>query len=300
MIEINKVYNMDCLDGMRLMDEIEFYLKDLESRFKGIDKSKYYLSYSGGKDSHFLYWFIKEYLHDNEIEIVGVNTYMEHKEILQRINKYSDRVLYPTMKPFEIKEKYGSPCFSKEQDFYIYYYQNALRKGNEPAKTIQQKVDGTYDKGFSGISKKAREYVTQNHAHNISHLCCKYLKKEPFRLYEKESGRKAILGIRSSESMLRKQQYKSCFTKDKKFIPLHDLSNELLNQIYDKYDIEIPKVYEHISRTGCMGCPYGSYKGETQKELKLMTPQQKKFVCELFKESYQILGIKTNDWEDDL
>lgn len=51
------------------MDEVDFYLKDLESKFKKIDKSKYYLSYSGGKDSHFLYWFIKEYLHDDEIEI---------------------------------------------------------------------------------------------------------------------------------------------------------------------------------------------------------------------------------------
>ena len=36
------------------MDEVDFYLKDLESKFKKIDKSQYYLSYSGGKDSHFL------------------------------------------------------------------------------------------------------------------------------------------------------------------------------------------------------------------------------------------------------
>lgn len=96
------------------MDEIEFYLIDLKSRFT-IDRSKYYLSYSGGKDSHFLYWFIKEYLHDTEIEIVVVNTYMEHPEISARMYKYADRVLLPEMKPFEIKEKYGIPCFSKIQ-----------------------------------------------------------------------------------------------------------------------------------------------------------------------------------------
>lgn len=110
------------------MDEIEFYLKDLESRFKYLDKKKYYLSYSGGKDSHFLYWFIKEYLHDNEIEIVGVNTYMEHQEILARIQKNCDIVLLPKMKPFEIKEKYGSPCFSKWQDDMIHRYQNGSRR----------------------------------------------------------------------------------------------------------------------------------------------------------------------------
>lgn len=275
-----------------MVDEVEFYLVDLKSRFDKIKPNTYYLSYSGGKDSHFLYWFIKEYLKRDDIKIVGINTYMEHHEILQRILKNSDVVLYPKMKPFEIKEKYGIPCFSKEQDFYIYYYQNAIRKGKQPSKTIQQKIDGTYNKGFSGISKKAREYVKSGQAHKITHLCCHYLKKEPARRFEKETGLKPILGIRSNESVMRKQQYKSCFTKDKKFTPIHDLSDELLDKIYKKYNIEIPKVYEHICRTGCMGCPYGSYKHDTEKELELINDNQRKFVCEYFKESYKILNIK--------
>ena len=42
---------------------IALKLKCLKSRFQTkIDKHDYYLSYSGGRDSHFLYWFIKEYL----------------------------------------------------------------------------------------------------------------------------------------------------------------------------------------------------------------------------------------------
>ena len=132
-----------------MIDDVDFYLIDLKSKFDKIKPNTYYLSYSGGKDSHFLYWFIKEYLHRDDIKIVGINTYMEHPEIRDRILKNSDIVLRPILKPFEIKEKYGIPCFSKEQDFYIYYYQNALRKGKKPSKTIQQKIDGTYDKGFS-------------------------------------------------------------------------------------------------------------------------------------------------------
>lgn len=273
------------------MDEEEFYLIDLKSKFDKIKPNTYYLSYSGGKDSHFLYWFIKEYLKRDDIKIVGINTYMEHHEIRDRIMKNSDIVLFPTIKPMEIKEKYGIPCFSKEQDFYIYYYQNALRKGKEPSRTIQEKIDGTYKKGFSGISKKAREYVKSGNAHKITHLCCHYLKKEPARKFEKESGLKPILGIRGGESNLRKRQYRTCFTKDKKFTPIHDLSDELLEKIIKKYDIEVPKVYEHIERTGCMGCPYGSYKHDTEKELELINDNQKKFVCEYFKESYGVLGI---------
>lgn len=274
------------------MDNVDFYLQDLKSKFAKINPNEYYLSYSGGKDSHFLYWFIKEYAHIDGIEVVGCNTYMEHQEIRKRIYDNSDRVLLPTLKPFEIKEKYGIPCFSKEQDFYIYYYQNAIRKDKQPSKTILQKINGTYDKGFSGISKKAREYVLSGNAHKITHLCCYYLKKKPFHDYEKETRKKAILGIRNTESALRKKQYQSCFTKNKKFTPIWDLTDELLEKIIKKYNIEVPKVYEYVSRTGCMGCPYGSYKHETEKELKLIDEKQKKFVCELFKESYKILGVK--------
>lgn len=242
------------------MTDVEFYLYDLKTKFSKIDPEKYYLSYSGGKDSHLLYWFIKEVLHEDRIVIVGDNTYMEHPEIRDRIYKYSDIVLSPTMKPHEIKEKYGIPCFSKEQDFYIYYYQNALRKGKQPAKTIQQKIDGTYNKGFKGISKKAREYVKSGSAHKITHLCCYYLKKKPFHDYEKATGKNAILGVRGDESLLRKTQYKSCFTQSGKFTPLYDLTQELEDKIIKEYNIEVPEIYNYVDRTRMCWLPLWKFK----------------------------------------
>ena len=282
------------------IDEIDFYLKDLKSRFDLIDKSKYYLSYSGGKDSHFLLWFIKKYLHDNQITVVSVNTYMEHQEIFLRMKKYADIILMPKMKPFEIKEKYGSPCFSKAQDFFIEYVQNG-----STAPSVLERFYGT-SKSWHNVSKKARDYVLSGKAHKISPKCCKYLKKQPFKEYEKRSGKLAILGVRGSESKMRKAQYKTCFTKDKKFTPLHDLTDELLDKIYIKYNIEVPQIYEHVYRTGCMGCPYGSYKNECEKELALLSDNQRKFVIKLFKESYDVLGVDYKnkqlklDFNDDL
>jgi 3'-phosphoadenosine 5'-phosphosulfate sulfotransferase (PAPS reductase)/FAD synthetase len=277
------------------MDDVDFYLIDLKSRFDKIKPNTYYLSYSGGKDSHFLYWFIKEYLKRDDIKIVGINTYMEHHQILARIKKNSDIVLIPKLKPMEIKEKYGSPCFSKIQDDFIDRYQSGCRSKSLMARINKEKWinrKGELANQKFGLNAKARELLLKGELHRVSPKCCYYLKKKTAHDFEKESGLKAILGVRGGESILRKQQYKSCFTKDKKFTPIHDLSDELMDQIYEKYNIEIPEVYQHIIRTGCMGCPYGHYKGDTEKELQLINESQFKFVCEYFKESYKVLGIK--------
>ena len=275
---------------MKHIDDVDFYLMDLKSRFDKLKPNTYYLSYSGGKDSHFLYWFIKEYLKRDDIKIVGINTFMEHHEILQRINKNCDIVLWPKMKPFEIKEKYGSPCFSKSQDEFIRRYQ----KGNRSENTMK------YVMGINPIfklSKKAKDLLLEGKLHKISPDCCKYLKKVTVHDFEKETGLKPILGVRGSEGILRKRNYQTCFTKDKKFTPLWDLTNELEEQIYKKYNIEIPEVYKHVRRTGCMGCPYSKVNvnnvSNIEKELSLLRGGQLKFVKEYFKESYAILGVNT-------
>lgn len=279
------------------MSDEDFYLLDLKSKFDKIKPNTYYLSYFGGKDSHFLYWFIKEYLKREDIKIVGINTYMEHHEILQRILKNSDIVLIPKMKPFEIKAKYGSPCFSKIQDDFIDRYQRGCRTKSLMERIQSRKFIGkdgkTHSSSFS-LNELARKTLLSGKLHRVSPKCCYYLKKKTAHDFEKETGLKPILGVRGAEGALRKSQYKSCFSKDGKFTPIHDLSNELLDKIIKKYNIEVPEVYKHIQRTGCMGCPYGRYMGDTKKELALLNDRQRKFVIEYFKESYKVLGIDTN------
>lgn len=279
-------------------DMYDSYLIKLMQRFKEkIDFDKYYLSYSGGKDSHFLYWFIKEILQDNKIKIVGINTYMEHHEIRNRILKNSDIVLLPKLKPMEIKAQYGIPCFSKLQDDFIDRYQRGSR-----CKSIMVRINGKTFIGKDGkehtssyhLNKKARELLLNNKLHRISPKCCTYLKKKPAHDFEKETGLKAILGVRGNESFMRKSKYQTCLNKNGKFTPLWDMTDDIENEIYKRYNIEIPKVYQYVTRTGCMGCPYGSYSHDTEKELSLIGDSQRKFVCEYFKESYEVLGVDTN------
>ena len=186
------------------MSDEEFYLLDLKSKFDKIKPNTYYLSYSGGKDSHFLYWFIKEYLKRDDIMIVGINTFMEHHEILQRILKNSDKVLVPKLKPFEIKEKYGSPCFSKIQDDFIDRYQRGSR-----SKSLMERIKGKEFKGRDGLvhkssfslNKVAKKLLLDGNLHKISPKCCKYLKKKTAHEFEKESGLKlhGIIGNRFFE-----------------------------------------------------------------------------------------------------
>lgn len=174
------------------MDIVDFYLEDLKTKFNKINPKEYYLSYSGGKDSHLLYWFIKEYAPQfKNIRVVAVNTYMEHPQIRQRMYDNADIVLLPTMKPFDIKEKYGIPCFSKLQDDFIDRYQRGSRCESLMNRLYSRNKDGS--KSFFGLSKKARELLLSGKLHKISPKCCKKLKKEPFRNYEKQTGLKLIL-----------------------------------------------------------------------------------------------------------
>lgn len=263
--------------------DVKLYLTDLESRFDKINRSEYYLSYSGGKDSHFLYWFIKEYLKDNDIKIVGCNTFLEHNQIRERILEYCDEVVYPNIKPKELKEKYGIPCFSKGQDEFIKRYQNGSRSYNT-LKYVERRERSTFN-----LNRNASYLTLSGKLHKVSNRCCDYFKKKPLLKYERASKRKAILGVRSSESKNRANAYKSCFTKDKKFTPIHDLSNDLLNQIYLECNIPLPKLYNVLHRTGCMGCPYGK---NIELELSLIeNVNQKNFIIDFFKESYDVKGI---------
>ena len=107
--------------------------------------------------------------------------------------------------------------------------------------------------------------------------------------YQKKTGKKLIIGVRGTESLLRKSQYKACFTKDGKFTPIWDLSDNLLDEIYKHFNIEVPSIYNTLSRTGCMGCPYGR---NIENELKTLSVNQYDYVLSLFKKSYDVKGVK--------
>lgn len=260
----------------------------LKDRFENkINSDGYFLSYSGGKDSHFLLWFVKELLDDSKIEVVGVNTSFEIPEIRDRILRNSDVVLHPIKSRWEIKEQYGIPCFSKQQDEYIYRYQNGSRSENTMRAVLGENQ-------IFNLNRKARELLLRSKLHKVSNKCCNYNKELPMMRYAKETGKKAIIGVRQSESQTRKAKYDSCMRKNGTFTPIYDFSDLLIDTIYDAYGIETPKCYIYVSRTGCAGCPYGR---NVESELALLPELQRRQAVKYFKESYDIKGIEYTNFQ---
>lgn len=269
-------------------DEVDKYINTLCERFKRIDPKEYYLAYSGGKDSHLLYWFIKEYAHIDDITVMGVITRLEPYEIAERIKNNCDVIMMSQLEPEEIKAQYGSPCFSKIQDEFIKRYQAGSRSDN-----TMKFIMG--ENPIFRLSAKARTLLLEGKLPRISSNCCKYLKKEPVKRFNKESGLKAIIGVRGDEGRTRKAKYKGSFTADKTFTPIWDLSDDLEKKIYKKYDIELPEIYNYVRRTGCLGCPYAKRSvndvSNIEDELYLANPKLFSFACKYFEESYKVLGV---------
>ncbi len=268
---------------------LELSIAKLESRFLKIDYDEYYLSYSGGKDSHLLYWFIKNYLKDDKIKIVGVNTFREHSEIRERIYNNCNDVLVPELSMTEINKQYGMPCFTKTQDDFIHRYQKGTRT-ESTLKYVERRRNEDGQLSFFALNKLASELTLSNKLHKVSNKCCDFTKKRPLKKYEKENDKKAILGVRGVESLRRKSAYSTCLHKNQKFTPLFDFTNADIDEIYDYYNIDIPKIYEYTSRTGCVGCPYARKK-ELIESFSQATKSQQKYAINSFKESYEVKGI---------
>jgi 3'-phosphoadenosine 5'-phosphosulfate sulfotransferase (PAPS reductase)/FAD synthetase len=292
------------------MNEVEFYLEDLKSKFGKINPNEYYLAYSGGRDSHFLLWFIREYLHETRIPAVFSNTGMEIPEIRDRGLANADVVLKPAMKHAEIKEKFGIPLNSKAQDYFVWEWQKRIEKGfqiDDMPDWLKWVIyrDAQYapesHKGmesWESVNKKTRNALLSGKLHKVSNKCCEFLKKQPAKKYQqKETGKRSIIGIMGAESwrrqhMLNHQQ--GCFNKKGDFYPIHDLSEELRTKIEEYCGIPVPYVYQYVRQTGCAGCPYGQH-GKNPFEvtnigLSLCGEGQRKFILDYFAESYAFKG----------
>ena len=233
-----------------------------------------YVSFSGGKDSTVLLKLVRELYPD--VPGVFVDTGLEFPEIRSFVKKFENITwIKPKIPFFEVVEKYGYPVISKEQSQSIHEIRNCKDKsGSNYNKRMYGDKNGRYK-----VSEKWKFLIDA--PFKVSHMCCHYMKKEPAKRYEKETGRVPFLGIMAEESRLRKGEYlqhgcNSFNTKRPKSSPMGFWTEQDVLLYLMRYKEPYATVYGDLieyrkmiyttgqKRTGCMFCMYGIHldKGE--------------------------------------
>jgi len=236
-----------------LADKIKWSLNRIEE-FCDVFDEEVYASVSG-KDSRSVMWHLIQTVSKN-VPAVFVDTGMEFPEIRDSIKEIENAIFLKPKMPFtKVIEKYGFPLISKEQSQNIYEYRTTK---SEKLKNIRWNGNRW---GQGKISEKWKYLV--NAPFKISHRCCDIMKKNPIKKYEKETGRKAMIGTMACESSLRTTSYlqHGCNAFDSarpKSMPLSIWTEKDIWKYIAKFKVPYAKVYDMgYERTGCMFCMFG-------------------------------------------
>lgn len=170
-----------------------------------------YVSFSGGKDSTVLLDIVRKDYPD--IEAVFVNTGLEYPSVRQFVlSKENVTELKPTMNFRDVIIKYGYPIIGKEVSQVVQEARIGLKRGDG---SYQFRIDRILGKGhyapLEDGTKSQFDVSTYKFLldapFNISDRCCKVMKKNPARSYERKTKRKIILATMADESRLRRQRW---------------------------------------------------------------------------------------------
>lgn len=171
-----------------------------------------YVSFSGGKDSTVLKHIVDNTPGVYDVPAVFVNTGLEYPEIQRFVKdiqagKYpcfnsNVEILRPEMRFDEVVKKYGYPAVSKDISNCIFW----AKRGSP---TRLARVHGTLTKKDgqpSMFNCKKWEYLLDA-PFEVGSDCCKVMKKNPSKKYEKATGRKPIIGMLAEESIKRRDAW---------------------------------------------------------------------------------------------
>lgn len=215
-----------------------------------------YVAFSGGKDSTVLLDIVRK----SYPSVVGVfnDTGLELPEIKKFVKETDNIITLRPKIPFhKVIEQYGWPVISKEQSKYIYTYRN----------TKSEKERDKVWNGWIGRKGRMKKYKISEKwkfmvdaPFKISDKCCAKLKKDPAKRFEKETGKKVMLGVMACESRLRGAMH-TCNVYDSKRPTSKPILHWVEEDIWEyirKYNIKYSEAYDKgWRRTGCIFCMYG-------------------------------------------
>lgn len=250
-------------------------------------EENFYLSFSGGKDSTVLHYLLDEALSNNRIPRVFVDTGIEYDAIKEFVfamqaNDERIQIIKPTQNVKLVLTKYGYPFKSKEHSHVLATYQHS---GLGKAVRVYLGEEGYKARTCPQILKYQFENIFRL---KISDKCCQKLKKEPFKIWQKENNKSiTITGMMASEGGQR-AGIASCIITDKdgslkKFHPLLKVTEEWEQWYIQQRDIKLCKLYYppySFDRTGCKGCPFALRLQEQLEIMGRLMPNERK-QCEI-------------------
>ena len=195
------------MQSLPLSAKIQMTQRRIEEWVDRFGEDGVYVSFSGGKDSTVLLDIARKMYPDLKAMFVDVPTqYVELREFVKSFDNVD--IVKPKISFMEVCEKYGFPLISKEVSECVSHSKKFLRGGCYAS--FYRKLTGTgeYADGQEKNRYTCKKYEFMLDApFDVSNKCCNVMKKEPAHRYEKETGRKAILGQMADESRLRTQQW---------------------------------------------------------------------------------------------
>lgn len=261
-------------EDLRQMQSLPLSAKILMSQRRIRDWYDYwdgqvYVSFSGGKDSTVLKHLVENTPGVYDVPVVFVDTGLEYPEVRTFATARADVVLRPNMRFDEVIKTYGYPVISKEVSEVV-----GAAKRNVPWSL--RKINGLDKNGDPDVYKsryKKYQYLLDA-PFNTSKECCTVMKKRPAKSYEKQTGRRAIVGTMACESFLRQSQWQksgcNAFSAKRPVsAPLSFWTEQDVLEYLRLHELPYASVYGEIvetekglkttgcDRTGCMFCMFG-------------------------------------------
>jgi len=199
-------WDLKQMQSLPLEAKILMTKRRIESWYEHWD-GQVYVSFSGGKDSTVLKHIVDSMYDD--VPAVFVNTGLEYPEI-QKFAKQQKNVVIvrPKMRFDEVIKTYGYPVISKEVSQSLHEVRISLKNGKTGTRRHKRLLGELKDAhGNPSMFNQAKYAYLLDADFNSSHMCCHVMKKAPAKAYEKETGRKPIIGTLADESLLRKQAW---------------------------------------------------------------------------------------------
>lgn len=259
---------------LELFDRIEV-IKQVVAKY---GEDKFYLSFSGGKDSTALHYLLDKALPNNKIPRVFMNTGLEFLAVVKFVKALAekdDRIVIVNSKIPVRKslDENGYPFKNKEFSRYADIY---WRKG------FTKSTKRYYEhKGMNAVPEKLKYIFSNECPIHISDKCCEIRKEKPIWAWAREHNRPiALVALVGGEGGRRDAFSKDadgnvhCFVTKTKyqqfFYPLRKVDGEFVNEFIKREAISLCELYYppfNFTRTGCKGCPFGI---DLQRQLELI------------------------------